>query len=95
MKTIRRTPLRILLMTMAMLAAVAPAASAQEKKAPPKKVEKKETLKTPRVSFHGVGTKKILNAINTTARKAKGTVVKTEKKPVTKATPTPKPAPRP
>jgi hypothetical protein len=85
-------------MVLAMLAAVAPAASAQEKKDPPKKVEKvekKETLKTPRISFHGVGTKKILNAINTTARKAKGTVVKTEKKPVTKATPTPKPAPRP
>jgi hypothetical protein len=89
----KRTPLRVLLMALAMLAAVAPAASAQAKQNPPKKVEKKETLKTPRISFHGVGTKKIVNAVNTTARKAKGTVVKTERKPVTK--PTPKPTPRP
>jgi hypothetical protein len=78
---------RAMLIAGAMLFGLSVGAAAQETKA-----EKKETIKTPRISFKGVGTKKIVNAVNTAARKAKGTVVKTEKKPVAK--PTAKPTPK-
>jgi hypothetical protein len=74
--------MRALLLAGAMLFSMSVGATAQQ-------TEKKETVKKPHISFKGVGTKKIVNAVNTTARKAKGTVVHTEKKPA--PTPTPKP----